>query len=613
MSRWLRQRRFPKAGLLSQFTLVGIVSSLLIAAASSWIIESHVKNLMLREIESRAIEHVSFGLPMNVRASDFQPPYSPETLDRIATRLDLMVRGVDPSSDGLLRIHLFSSDGTIVYSDNSALRGYQVSPSAEPGLAAALQGHTVSAISRLSSEKSQAIKAFHTDALEAFVPVRIDGQIVGAYEIYHSLDMIHSVRPLIWTLVSLGFLTLLVTLLFIVRNAAQRIQRHLAERELLVEQAARAQAEMAATQELEQMKDELTSVVSHELRTPLASIVGFIELMLYREYPPAQERQFLQLVHSEGLRLTSLINDFLDLQRLESRGASIHRKPIDMTTSIELAIAAAGDDAQRPVMLSLDDTLPTVHADPDRIQQVLGNLISNARKYSPDGGAITVHARQDGECLTVSVQDQGLGIPDTALPKLFQKFYRVDNSDHRDIKGTGLGLMICQRIVSAHGGTIWAESEGLRHGARFSFTLPLHQAFSPPPEHVDVLIIEDDPSFARLLETQLKDRQLSALTLGNAEAALQYLTSRMPRAIVLDLLLPDMSGMDFLKRISREIASPPPCVVTTMQDLSAHETRMLKEHGAGAILKKGPRAAMDASNHVLELVRLQESLMSATG
>src|SRR5207237_3274027 len=136
-----------------------------------------------------------------------------------------------------------------------------------------------------------------------------------------------------------------------------------------------------------------------------------------------------------------------------------------------------------------------VSADADQVLQVLANLLSNARKFSPRGGEVTLTARARPGMVEVSVRDRGLGLPPEAVPRLFEKFYRVDNSDRREIKGTGLGLAICQQIVAAHGGRIWAESDGLGHGSRFILTLPLADA---EPVEGDVLIVEDDRGFARL-------------------------------------------------------------------------------------------------------------------
>jgi signal transduction histidine kinase len=231
--------------------------------------------------------------------------------------------------------------------------------------------------------------------------------------------------------------------------------------------------DVTADRDLARAKDELVSVVSHELRAPLASLTGFTELMLTRSFSEEQRSTFLETMLREGHRLTALINDFLDMQRMEIGRQPLRTEPTDVCHLLDYSIMAAGPDEGHPIALDVPRSLPTVTADPDRLQQVLTNLISNARKYSPTGGEIVIGARVLDECVEIAVSDHGLGLPLEAQAGLFKKFYRVDNRDHREIKGTGLGLAICKQIVEAHGGRIWASSPGLGQGTTFTFTVPL--------------------------------------------------------------------------------------------------------------------------------------------
>jgi signal transduction histidine kinase/DNA-binding response OmpR family regulator len=339
--------------------------------------------------------------------------------------------------------------------------------------------------------------------------------------------------------------------------------------------------------ELARTKDELLSVVSHELRTPLASLVGFAELLLNREYEEQQRHEFLTVMYEEGRRLTALINDFLDLQRLESGRQSVHLQPVALAPLLRHAVSAAGEDPLRPIVLRLSGDLPDVDADPDRLQQVVGNLFSNARKYSPAGGQITVTAELADGNVKVSVRDQGLGLPAEAIPKLFQKFFRVDNSDRREITGTGLGLAICRQIIAEHGGSVGAESEGLGKGSRFWFTLSIAK---PTLQTGDVLIVEDDVGFGRLVEAELSNRGFTSIRAANSEAALKVVACTKPRAIVLDLLLPDMPGEQLLAQLAPQVGKTP-VVVATVKELSDQERRQLEALGAVAVITKGPRVA----------------------
>jgi len=225
-----------------------------------------------------------------------------------------------------------------------------------------------------------------------------------------------------------------------------------------------------------------------------------------RELPEAQRQQFLTVILEEGRRLTALVNDFPDLQRMESGRQEVVPRTVELGALLEQMVTAAGPDTMRPIELDIPQQLPPVRADADRVQQVLANLLSNARKYSPAGGVIQLNARPADAQVIVGVQDHGLGLPPDALPRLFEKFFRVDNSDRRSISGTGLGLSISRKIVEAHGGRIWAESDGLGRGSRFSFTLPLATVRTSPG---DVLIVEDDAGFAQLLEAELANRDIS--------------------------------------------------------------------------------------------------------
>ncbi|MGE0684921.1 MAG: ATP-binding protein [Candidatus Binatia bacterium] len=222
----------------------------------------------------------------------------------------------------------------------------------------------------------------------------------------------------------------------------------------------------------ERLKDELVSTVSHELRTPLTSLRGFTELMLRRNYPAHKQREFLAIIHNESVRLTNLLNDFLDIQRMESGRQNYRFEPVALTSAVQETVALFSlSDQKHKFLVDIPVSLPPIHADHSRLRQVFTNLLSNAIKFSPHGGAITIAAKQQGASVTVSVADQGVGIPPEALSQLFSKFFRVDNQETRSIGGTGLGLALIKKIIEAHDGRVWVESEAGK-GSTFFFTLP---------------------------------------------------------------------------------------------------------------------------------------------
>jgi PAS domain S-box-containing protein len=228
--------------------------------------------------------------------------------------------------------------------------------------------------------------------------------------------------------------------------------------------------------EIECLKDELVSTVSHELRTPLASLRGFAELMLQRDFPVDKQREFLTIIRNESVRLTTLVNDFLDLQRLNG-GHQLYRfSSLDFLPLVQEALAVFQQEAsQHRLCLEVRTTVPMIRGDSDRLRQVLTNLLSNAVKFSPQGSTITVGIASEPSHIVVRVTDQGIGIPEDSLGKLFSKFYRVDNAATRRIGGTGLGLALVKEIVEAHEGRVWVKST-YGAGSTFYFTLPVAEA-----------------------------------------------------------------------------------------------------------------------------------------
>jgi K+-sensing histidine kinase KdpD len=238
---------------------------------------------------------------------------------------------------------------------------------------------------------------------------------------------------------------------------------------LLVEES----AEVGALREVAKVKGELLAAVSHELRTPLALVVGYGEL-LKESRPPRQGVKWVgERIYNAGKQLERLVNDLLEAGRLESGRFSLDIRPLDVPAVVGTAldVARAGTRGGHTFVTRLADTLPAVQADPARIQQVLANLLSNAARYAPAGGTITVVASQVGPELVVAVEDEGTGVPDAERERIFEKFYRTAEAEQRTSQGLGLGLAICRDLVEAHGGRIWVE-DAPTGGARFAFALP---------------------------------------------------------------------------------------------------------------------------------------------
>ena len=224
----------------------------------------------------------------------------------------------------------------------------------------------------------------------------------------------------------------------------------------------------------ERLRREFVANVSHELKSPLTSIRGLTETLLDGALDDAaSRRRFVQLIDEDAKRLTRLIDDLLALSQIESQAVPLRRVPVELRPLVESVVASLQAPLQQrrvAVDLELPDGL-TVSADPDRLRQVLVNLLDNAVKYNREGGRITVSAAPSGAGLTVTVRDTGIGIPAEDLPRIFERFYRVDKARSREQGGTGLGLSIVKHIIDAHGGTVGVDSRA-SHGSAFSFTLP---------------------------------------------------------------------------------------------------------------------------------------------
>ncbi|GAB4361582.1 MAG: ATP-binding protein [Gammaproteobacteria bacterium] len=239
-------------------------------------------------------------------------------------------------------------------------------------------------------------------------------------------------------------------------------------------------------QELDRLKDEFVSTVSHELRTPLTSIRAFSEILRDSPEMPADQRhEFLDIIVRENERLTRLINEVLDLAKIESGRVEWSLRRIDIQTVINEALLATQrliEDTRIKLVKEIPEQPLFVTVDKDRVIQVLINLISNAVKFCPpENGTIKISVTADEEMATVSVADNGIGIAEEELERIFEKFHQVSDTQEGKPRGTGLGLPICRRIIEYHGGRIWAESQQGR-GATFTFTLPLRSSLSQEPE-----------------------------------------------------------------------------------------------------------------------------------
>ena len=321
------------------------------------------------------------------------------------------------------------------------------------------------------------------------------------------------------------------------------------------------------------MFSEFLGMVSHELRTPLTTIKGSTATVLSDPsvFDPAETRQFFRIIDEQADLLRDLINNLLDLTRIEAGALSVAPEPTDVVYLVaEARNAFLRGGARNDIKVDLAPRLPRIEADRPRIAQVLNNLLSNAAKYSPESSTIGVRAMEKEGHVEISVSDEGRGVPPDKLEHLFRPYSRVDGRDgERRIAGDGLGLAICKGIVEAHGGSIWAESEGEGRGSRFTFTIPAsEQAVSDaadsafgvqgtrPEESATILAIDDDPQLLRYVRNTLTEAGYNWMGTGNPDELLHFLEIKQPDLVLLDLILPGVSGFDLMKRI-RQVSTVP--------------------------------------------------------
>jgi signal transduction histidine kinase len=257
------------------------------------------------------------------------------------------------------------------------------------------------------------------------------------------------------------------------KRAAESLRKARDELEMRVEKrTADLRTANKRLEELSKLKDEFVSNVSHELRSPLLAVKGGVDLMLGEVLGPVNEEQrdFLTTVEDNIRRLSEIVNDLLDISKIEAGKLTLVRRRVNLPRLIDTALKSYRTLAGQRAFQTQLVPVPDVFADPNRILQILGNLVSNAVKFTQDDGTITINFQQQDGQVAVSVEDDGIGIAQGDLPKLFQKFSQVGASDARR-RGTGLGLALCKQLVALHQGTIGVSSE-LGKGSTFTFTLP---------------------------------------------------------------------------------------------------------------------------------------------
>ncbi|MHB8835662.1 MAG: response regulator [Candidatus Methylomirabilia bacterium] len=378
------------------------------------------------------------------------------------------------------------------------------------------------------------------------------------------------------------------------------------EKAAMVRDLRRVNEELAKTN---RAKSTFLSMVSHELRTPLSVVRGYLSLILEGKIGPEPEPilDALRVADKRARHLQHLIEELLDLSRIESGRLALHKEPIAVGKHVHEVVEMFRSDQDRK-KLSIDveipDALPEALADHDKVHQIFTNFLSNAVKFTGEGGRIVVSGHVAGSMLEFTVADTGIGIPADKLALIFDKFYQVDSSDKRMYPGTGLGLAIVKMIVTALGGTVLVESR-VGEGSTFTFTLPLAgtdarpapvPARATPPvaagapaagkARTRVLIIDDDLDTLALTRLLLPETHFEVVEALDAFAGLREFYFRFPDIVLIDALLPLMSGLELCRVIKTHPERGSTPVVILSAAAQEEEIRSGYRVGADAYLVK---------------------------
>jgi len=388
------------------------------------------------------------------------------------------------------------------------------------------------------------------------------------------------------------------------RDEIGRLGRALAESaELLVAHEHQLQQAIEETNRANRAKSDFLSRMSHELRTPLNAVIGFTELMLERTVGEltAKQDEFLRDIRDSGTHLLALINDILDISKIEAGRMELSLASTELAIVVDAALTTLRPQIARKHLqatTALDPTVTVIWADGIRLKQILYNLLSNAVKFTPEGGQIRVESRRINYELELAVVDTGPGIATEEQAKLFQEFTQLENAREIGATGTGLGLALVKRLVELHGGHVWVESE-VGKGSRFIVRLPLRQADAAVTDGAGpVLVVEDDLATQRLFAHYLREAGYRTEVVANGAEVLDKIKAVRPLVICLDIRLPGVTDWEILRRIKADPATAAiPIVVPTVVD----DPQAAFELGATSFLLKpvGMDALVDAVGRAL--------------
>jgi PAS domain S-box-containing protein len=341
---------------------------------------------------------------------------------------------------------------------------------------------------------------------------------------------------------------------------------------------------LAAADEASRLKDEFLATLSHELRTPLNAILGWVQILQSSDLSSERVRHAIDVIARNGKLQAQLIEDILDISRIISKKLNLERTTVRVQSLVDAAFAAvlpAARAKQIQMTQRVAQDLPAIEGDPKRLQQVLGNVVSNAVKFTPEGGRVEIRCTAFDGMVSIEVEDTGMGVDSEFLPLVFDRFRQADSRATRQHGGLGLGLAISRHLVEQHNGDISAHSDGRDRGTRITIRLPAaapgtrsdaHQAAIAEPAHdpamelrldgTTVLVVDDENDSRELLATIFERCGGDVVRCGSAREALTLLESTPVSVMVADIAMPEIDGCELLERARRLHATLPAVAVS---------------------------------------------------
>jgi signal transduction histidine kinase/CheY-like chemotaxis protein len=485
------------------------------------------------------------------------------TVEEIHTiALDALADGLGVSRSSIL---LFDANGVMRF---AAWRGIS------ERYRAAVEGHTpwrpdtpnpeALTVPDVSIEPSLAtlLPAIESEgvAAMAFIPLVSRSRVIGKFMLYYEEPHVLASDELQLAMV-------------IASQVAFAVERTRAE--------AHARKTEAAAEEASLLKDQFLATLSHELRTPLNAILGWVQMLQAGVVGPDRMRQAIDVIGRNTMLQARLIEDILDVSRIISGKLEIEAVPVMLAPLIDTVVSGMLPAAQAKnveLVKAAPADLPIVDGDPKRLHQVLGNVLSNALKFTPGGGRIDVRGTYHGGAIEIEVRDSGVGISPEFLPFVFDRFRQADSRSIRRHGGLGLGLAIARHIIEQHHGEIRAMSDGPGLGTTVHIRLPAStsnvlRATPPFPLPIEsdrdlnmdgmtVLIVDDEPDSCELLAALLERHGARVIQCDSAESALGVLTDIEANLLVADIAMPDIDGYELIRRVRRSHRALPAIAVS---------------------------------------------------